>query len=62
MIRFWETISAISLVSTCGLAQKKLVNAGEQKIKINLEAEAAGIYTAVLSGGGKSYSGKIVFE
>jgi hypothetical protein len=44
------------------LSTKKLVNAGEQKIKINLETEAAGIYTAVLSGGSKRYSGKIVFE
>jgi Secretion system C-terminal sorting domain len=44
------------------LIQKIAVNTSEQKIKINLEAEAAGIYTAVLSGGSKSYSGKIVFE
>ncbi len=38
------------------------VNTNEEKIKINLEAEATGIYNAVLSNGNKSYSGKIVFE
>jgi len=38
------------------------VNTNEEKIKINLEAEATGIYNAVLSNGNKTYSGKIVFE
>ncbi len=38
------------------------VNTNEEKIKINLEAEATGIYNAVLNNGNKSYSGKIVFE
>jgi hypothetical protein len=32
------------------------------KIKVSLEAEARGIYNAILSNGRKTYSGKIVFE
>ncbi|HRH03648.1 MAG TPA: T9SS type A sorting domain-containing protein [Bacteroidia bacterium] len=34
----------------------------EGKIKLNLEAEAKGMYNAVLSNGSKNYSGKIIFE
>ena len=34
----------------------------ENKISINLEAEAKGIYNVTLSNGKKSYAGKIIFE
>jgi hypothetical protein len=53
----------LSIYSSQGkLIQQIPVNTSEEKIKINLEAEASGIYNAVLSNGSKSYSGKIVFE
>ena len=35
---------------------------GQGAIKLNLEAEARGVYNVTLSNGVKSYSGKIVFE
>jgi len=34
----------------------------EGKIKLSLEAEAKGLYNAVLSNGSKTYSGKIIFD
>jgi hypothetical protein len=43
------------------LQQQSLEMAGD-KIKLNLEAEAKGVYSVVLSNNKKSYSGKIVFE
>ncbi|MBK9477574.1 MAG: T9SS type A sorting domain-containing protein [Bacteroidetes bacterium] len=44
------------------IIQQQTVTTSQQKIKINIESEASGIYNAVLSNGTKSYSGKIVFE
>jgi hypothetical protein len=38
------------------------IQLNENKIKLNLEAEAKGMYNAVLSNGTKNYSGKIIFE
>jgi hypothetical protein len=34
----------------------------EGKIKLNISAQARGVYNAVLSNGKKNYSGRIVFE
>ncbi len=44
------------------LIQKMPVESGEHKIGINLQAEAKGIYNAILSNGKKSYSGRIVVK
>lgn len=44
------------------LIQHKSLEMNEGKIKVNLEAEATGVYNLTLSNGKKSYSGKIVFE
>lgn len=44
------------------LIQQTAVEIAEDKIKLNIEAQAKGMYTAILSNGTKSYSGKIVFE
>ena len=43
------------------IRQQKLVMS-EDKIFLDLEAEAKGIYTATLSNGKKTYTGKIIFE
>ncbi len=53
----------LSIYNSSGkLIQQKKLEMSEGKIKLNLEAEAKGLYNAVLSNGTKSYSGKIVFE
>ncbi|HKR04982.1 MAG TPA: T9SS type A sorting domain-containing protein [Bacteroidia bacterium] len=44
------------------LIQQIPVQMNEGKIKLNLEAEAKGVYNVTLSNGKKSYNGKIVFE
>jgi len=44
------------------LIQQAAVENAEDKIKLNIEAQAKGMYTAILSNGKKSYSGKIVIE
>ena len=44
------------------LIQQTAVEIVEDKIKLNIEAQARGMYTAILSNGKKNYSGKIVFE
>ena len=44
------------------LIQQKVLEMNDGKIKINLEAEAKGIYKVILSNNNKSYNGKIVFE
>ena len=44
------------------LIQQQKLEMSENKIKLNLDEEAKGIYTAILSNGKKSYTGKIVFE
>ena len=48
--------------NTGKLIQQKLLEMNDGKIKLNLEAEAKGIYNVTLSNGIKSYNGKIVFE
>ena len=44
------------------LVQQSKVEPSEGNISLNIEARAKGMYTAILSNGKKSYSGKIVFE
>jgi len=44
------------------LLQQTPVEMMQDKISVNITAEAKGIYTAVLSNGIKSYTGKIIFE
>ena len=44
------------------LVQQSKVEPSGGKISLNIEARAKGMYTAILSNGKKSYSGKIVFE
>ncbi|MFZ4521480.1 MAG: T9SS type A sorting domain-containing protein [Bacteroidales bacterium] len=44
------------------LVQKVAVEKVDGKIKLNIEAQAKGTYTAILSDGKKSYSGKIIFR
>jgi len=44
------------------LLQQTPVEMMQDKISVNITAEAKGIYTAVLSNGVKSYTGKIIFE
>jgi hypothetical protein len=44
------------------LIQQGTVEMNEEKVRVNLQAEAKGIYNVTLSNGKKSYGGKIVFE
>jgi hypothetical protein len=44
------------------IIQQSRVEFAEGKIRLDIRAQAKGMYTAVLSNGKKSYSGKIVFE
>jgi len=44
------------------IIQQKTVEMNDGKIKLNLEAEAKGMYHVTLGNGKKKYSGKIVFE
>ncbi|MBL0257075.1 MAG: T9SS type A sorting domain-containing protein [Bacteroidetes bacterium] len=44
------------------MIQQTQVMMNEDKIRVNLEAEAKGIYNVTLSNKKKSYQGKIVFE
>jgi len=48
--------------STGNIIQQQQVHVQQQKISINIAAEAAGIYTATLGNDNKMYSGKIIFE
>jgi hypothetical protein len=48
--------------NTGKLLQQTKVEMMQEKIKVNLEEEAMGIYNVTLSNGKKSYNGKIVFE
>jgi hypothetical protein len=48
--------------NTGKLIQQKTLEMNDGKIKLNLEAEAKGVYNVTLSNGKKSYNGKIVFE
>jgi len=44
------------------IIQQKTVEMNDGKIKLNLEAEAKGMYNVTLGNGKKIYSGKIIFE
>jgi hypothetical protein len=44
------------------LIQQSAIEITDGKIKLDIQAQAKGMYTAVLSNGKKSYTGKIVFE
>ena len=58
-----ENNLTLSIFDNSGkIIQQKKLEMSVNKIKLDLEAEAKGIYTAVLSNGKKSYTGKIVFE
>ncbi|MBL0048849.1 MAG: T9SS type A sorting domain-containing protein [Bacteroidetes bacterium] len=58
-----ERILVLSIYNSLGkLIQQKNLEMSDGKVKLSLEAEAKGLYNAVLSNGTKSYSGKIVFE
>ena len=48
--------------NTGKLIQQGTVEMNEDKVRVNLEAEAKGIYNVTLSNGKKNYGGKIVFE
>ena len=48
--------------NTGKLIQQKTLQMNNGKIKLNLEAEAKGVYNVTLSNGKKSYNGKIIFE
>lgn len=48
--------------STGNIIQQQQVHVQQQKISINIAAEAAGIYTATLGNDNKMYTGKIIFE
>ena len=53
----------LSIIDNTGkLIQQGNVQMNEDKVHVNLEAEAKGIYNVTLSNGKKSYGGKIVFE
>ena len=44
------------------LIQQTHVEMIDNKIKLNIESEAKGIYNVVLTNGKKNYTGKIIFE
>ncbi|HXB42358.1 MAG TPA: T9SS type A sorting domain-containing protein [Bacteroidia bacterium] len=44
------------------LLQNAKIEMQQEKIKLNLEAEAKGTYNVILTDGKKSYTGKIIFE
>jgi type IX secretion system substrate protein len=48
--------------NTGKLLQQTKVEMQQEKVKVNLEEEAKGVYNVTLSNGKKSYNGKIVFE
>lgn len=48
--------------NTGKIIQQKTLEMNDGKIKLNLEAEAKGVYNVILNNGTKSYSGKIIFE
>lgn len=54
---------ALSIYDNTGkLIQQKTLEMNDGKIKLNLEAEAKGIYSVTLNNKKKSYNGKIIFE
>ena len=42
--------------------ERTTIRPAEEKIRLNLEAQAKGIYQVILEGGSRRYSGKVVFE
>ncbi len=44
------------------LILQKEINMQEEKISLNLQAEAKGVYNAILTNGKQKYQGKVVFE
>jgi hypothetical protein len=44
------------------LIQQSKIDIVDSKIKLDIQAQAKGMYTAVLSNGKRSYTGKIIFE
>ena len=44
------------------IIQQQQVKIEQEKVKVNLEAEAKGVYNVTLGNKTKLYSGKIVFE
>ena len=58
-----ENNLTLSIFDNSGkMIQQKTLSMEEGKIKLDLEAEAKGIYNVTLTNGKKLYSGKIVFE
>ena len=58
-----ETKLTLQIFDNTGqLLQQTPVEMMQDKISVNITAEAKGMYTAVLSNGKKSYTGKIIFE
>ncbi|MBI5540425.1 MAG: T9SS type A sorting domain-containing protein [Bacteroidia bacterium] len=58
-----ETKLTLQIFDNTGhLLQQTPVEMLQDKISVNITAEAKGTYTAVLSNGKKSYTGKIIFE
>ncbi|MBL0341670.1 MAG: T9SS type A sorting domain-containing protein [Bacteroidetes bacterium] len=44
------------------LIQQQLLQSKDEKLEINIEKRAKGVYPVILSNLKKSYSGKIIFE
>jgi len=58
-----ETKLTLQIFDNTGhLLQQTPVEMLQDKVSVNITAEAKGVYTAVLSNGKKSYTGKIIFE
>ena len=58
-----ETKLTLQIFDNTGhLLQQIPVEMLQDKVIVNITAEAKGTYTAVLSNGIKSYTGKIIFE
>ena len=58
-----ETKLTLQIFDNTGhLLQQTPVEMMQDKVSVNITAEAKGMYTAVLSNGVKSYTGKIIFE
>jgi hypothetical protein len=58
-----EKLLTLSIYDNQGkLIRQVPVEMLEGKIRLNIQAEAKGVYTAMLSNGKKSYSGKIIYQ
>ncbi len=59
----YEDNLVLSIYNLTGvLIQQQTLHLEENKVLLNLEAEAKGVYMATLSNGKTVYSGKIIFE